>query len=525
MIKRLVIKDCLGIEELAINPGKVNVISGGNEKGKTSILETIEKALFNTKRRSRFVRTGAEKAYIELDTDNGISIKRTVAEDAAGLDTGSVKVTKDGHPVKAPETFLKELFGVTSKKDQDIFAFNPVDFMQKKDTEQTDILLGLLPIKVTSDNAIAWFGEAPRVNYEKHGLQVLKDLEQWFYDSRKEANARTKAVRDECEAVAKRLPDNYRLEDWVSINLSSLFADVSAAEEGNRKIKENQDFITSYDKAQRDIINKYSVEDNKVVEAEEAEQQDVVNDIASQKNDIENQIVTVDSQISELQNQIRDLEEKKRILKEAIKNLDAVNLTERRAAITKVSKERLKAIDDKRKADLEALDKQKEEAQFYLETYTLTDIAPLKAKCAEVEHMKSFIPLAKEVEALNKRLEEEEAKAEHYDRCVTAARKKPHELLATVELPVKGLGIDGRGIVTINDLPLSNLSTAQQVQTCLEIARALAKNTLLKLICIDKIEHLDETVRQEFLKQIEEDEGWQYFITQVTDGDLKIEVK
>ena len=35
-IKRLVIKNCLGIEELAFNPGKVTKISGGSERGKTS---------------------------------------------------------------------------------------------------------------------------------------------------------------------------------------------------------------------------------------------------------------------------------------------------------------------------------------------------------------------------------------------------------------------------------------------------------------------------------------------------------
>ena len=51
MIKRLVIRDCLGIEELTVNPGQTTIISGGNEQGKTSILETIEKALYNTKRR------------------------------------------------------------------------------------------------------------------------------------------------------------------------------------------------------------------------------------------------------------------------------------------------------------------------------------------------------------------------------------------------------------------------------------------------------------------------------------------
>ena len=73
--------------------------------------------------------------------------------------------------------------------------------------------------------------------------------------------------------------------------------------------------------------------------------------------------------------------------------------------------------------------------------------------------------------------------------------------------------------------PVVDLSTAQQVRACLDIARALAKNTALKLICIDKVEHLDATVREEFLKQVQADEDFQYFLTQVTDGELKIETK
>ena len=97
--------------------------------------------------------------------------------------------------------------------------------------------------------------------------------------------------------------------------------------------------------------------------------------------------------------------------------------------------------------------------------------------------------------------------------------------MSQVELPIKDLGVDGKGMVTIKGLPLSNLSTAQQVRTCLEIAKALAKDSPLKLICVDKLEHLDETVRKEFLAQIEAAQDWQFFVTVVTDGELKVETK
>lgn len=518
MIKRLVIKDCLGITELVLSPKKVNIISGGNEKGKTSILETIEKALFNTKRRAKFVRAGSDKAYIELETDDGISIKRTVLEDEAGLDKGSVKVSKDGHPVKAPETYLKELFGATGKKSQGIFAFNPVDFMQKKDTEQTDILLSLMPINVTAEDSLAWFGEAPAVNYEKHGLQVLKALEQWFYDARTEANAKVKAIKDECAAVAKRLPDNYKLEDWEQVNLGQLFAKLRNAEKTNQDIAWQKKFLESYSKQVESINNKYALQEKEARENERFQYEKEKVAIKDQKRTLTGQILAIDSRISML-------EKEKDNLNVRLKNLDEVNLAEKKKALQSIAEEKIKRINEDKKSALEKLNADKEQSESFLESHQPIDTVSIDAECEETEKMKSYVPLAKEVANLDATLEEAEETAKYLDDCVVAARKKPHELLAKVELPVKGLGIDGKGIVTINGLPLSNLSTSMQVRSCLDIARALAKNTILKLICVDKVEHLDETVRAEFLKQIEADMDYQYFVTVVTKGDLKVEVR
>lgn len=510
MIKRLIIKNCLGIEELTLNPGKVNLISGGNEKGKTSILEAIEKCLFNTKRRARFVRSGADKAYIELDTDDGINIRRTVKEDAAGLDTGSVKVVKDGQPVKAPESFLKQLFGITGRKTADVFAFNPVDFMQKRDTEQTNILLALMPIAVTSEDAQAWFGQAPKVDYEKHGLQVLKALEQWFYDARAEANAKAKATKHEGEAVAKRLPDNYDLEAWRKVKLGELFSDLTNAQTLNLDIAEQTRIIESHKKGGEDISNKYHLQESRV----RGEQRDKLGTIRA---NIRN---TKDG----LKKQIEDHEKKIARLKHELDILERA-VTPEENSLSNLTEEKLKHIEENRQTDLNNLATKKATAEIFLEINKLVDIAPLKAQCDEAEKMKAFVPLASEVKNLSDRLEHEEKIALNLDKCVETARTKPVELLAKVELPLEGLGIDGRGIVTINNLPLSNLSTAQQVRTCLDIARVLAKGNPLKLICVDKAEHLDESVREEFKKQIAADQEWQYFITTVTDGDLKVEVK
>ena len=517
-IKRLIIKDCLGIEELVLNVKQLNIISGGNEKGKTSILETIEKCLYNTKRRAKFVRSGADKAYIELTTDDGIEICRTINEDEAGLDTGNVKVTQGGHPVKAPETFLKKLFAVTNKNRQDIFAFNPVDFIQKKDTEQTDILLSLMPITVTAANALEWFGEAPKVDYEKHGLQVLKALEEWFYEARREANARVGAVSDECVAVAKRLPDNYELKDWEDVNLGELFAELNDAQEVNRNIEGIKKRIEEYPADLEAINNKYRIQKKEAQEVENAEYEEAKASVQEQKKIIQDQLNAVNAQVAAL------VKERLRLTVK-LEDIDAISLAEKKAGIERLTKEKIRQIDFDMAEEIVLLGSVRESGEKFLKDNLPRLILSRKQNCEEAEKMKAYIPLAKEVESLHCRLNDEEEIAQQYDDCVKATRKKPHELLATVELPVKGLGIDGVGNVTINGLPLSNLSTAQQVKTCLDIARAIAKDTALKLICVDKVEHLDETVRAEFLQQVESDQDYQYFVTIVTNGELKIETK
>ena len=102
-IARLEFRNVLGIEEREIQAGKINIISGKNEAGKTSILESIEKAIYNTERRAKFVREGQTEGTLYVELDDGLSIDRKVKEDGSGR----VKVEKNGASVPKPETYLK----------------------------------------------------------------------------------------------------------------------------------------------------------------------------------------------------------------------------------------------------------------------------------------------------------------------------------------------------------------------------------------------------------------------------------
>jgi hypothetical protein len=526
-IKRLVVRQALGLEEKAINFGNVNVISGGNAKGKTSILEVIEKALYNTDRRDQFVRVGAEKAYIELETDDGMKVERIVnGEDGKS----EVKVTMDGIPLRAPQTYLDQLFGVT-KERKDVFAFNPVDFMNKPAKEQSKILLSLMPITVTPQDMLEWFGKVPPVNPNMHGLLVLKELEKYWYDARHEANGAVRATANEVEALQKQLPDNYEVEKWEGFSTMALSDKIRAGEQVNNYRKQAQDIIAGRDEKEKSINDKFDlqVKDQeellefkvkKTKDGIEAQKQTIRDEISGKQFVIDQnnlEIQKLRDMIKELEDQVTRIQHEIELREKDLENFDVSILTTKTESLTNEMNIAVKAINENRQKDLETAANRVTNAEKYLEDNAEVDIEPLETEYAEAEKMKGFVEMAHNLQKVKARLEDETATAEKYNSFVEFCRNKPTELLKTVQLPVPGLGINDDGLVTIDGLPLKNLNTAKQVTVCLDIARAYAKNDVLKMVNLDKMEHLDPVVREEFLKQCEADNEFQYFVTKVVE--------
>ncbi len=524
-IKRLVIRNALGIEEKVINAGNVNIISGGNAKGKTSILEVIEKALYNNDRRDRFVRVGADKAYIELETDDGLKVERIVTEDGKS----DVKVTHEGIPIRAPQTFLDKLFGITKEK-KDVFAFNPVDFMLKHAKEQSKILLSLMPIIITQQDMLNWFDKIPPVNPNMHGLLVLKELEKYYYDARHEANGAVRATQAEVEALKKQLPDNYEVEKWENFSTMALSDEIRKGEQVNNFRKQAQDIIANLDAKTQDINNKYDLQIKEQEDLRDFKVERTRKDIEQKKDEWRKFINNQEAAIKEAEEEIRRLQEKIKDCKleiekanNEINRLDDSVLAVKTESFTNEMNIAIKAINENRQKELAEAEDRAKKAEQYLAENPEVDIAPLEEKYRESEKMKGFVEMAHNLNKVQERLKMEMELAERYDQFVQFCRNKPAELLKTVQLPVPGLGIDDNGNVTIDGLPIKNLNTAKQVTVCIDIAKAYAKDNPMKLICVDKIEHLDATTRAEFFRQIEADNEYQYFVTWVTDGEMQID--
>lgn len=116
---------------------------------------------------------------------------------------------------------------------------------------------------------------------------------------------------------------------------------------------------------------------------------------------------------------------------------------------------------------------------------------------------------------------EAEALREQYSELqdmISKARAMPGRVLSNTELPVEGLGIDD-GSVTINGLPISELSTGEQLKVAVDIA--LATLGELKVVLVDGLEKLDPDNRALLLDRLSS-AGVQAFITDISDGELEI---
>lgn len=343
-ISRLEIRNCLGIKELELQAGKLNIIKGGNERGKTSVLEAIEKAFYNTSRRPVFVRSGEAEGTLYVELDDGVSIDRKIKSDGKE----SVKVTKGTDVFRKPETALKSLVGE--------FSFNPVDFMQKKDKEQTEILLSLIPMHITKENLQEWFGEVPQVNLNQHAIEILTYLaEKYFYDRRTLANGEVKECQAEIESLRNNLPDNYDPEEWRDVNLSELFNAVREAEKSNHFRVEAQKLINNLDGVVEGINNKYDLL------------------IAQEKQAIDKEIENLRAKISALE-------------------------AERGVKIAHIEAEEEKAI---REAERKA-----QKAQEYLDEIEEKDTEQFQRQAEKAERMKSFVPLADNLNRAREKLTE-----------------------------------------------------------------------------------------------------------------------
>lgn len=503
-IARLEFRNCLGISEFEHQAGKINLISGDNEKGKTSVLEAIEKALYNTDRRATFVKDDTDVATLYVELDNGLSVDRKVKSSGQI----SIKVEKEGVLVRKPETFLKSLIG------EHPFAFNPIDFMQKKDKEQTEILLSLIPMRVTEGDLDKWFGEVPPVNLNQHAIHVLAYLaEKYYYDMRTVANGEVKECESEITSLFNQLPDNFDGDKWRNVNIGELWNKVREAEQVNTNRDKAQEIISGQAETTEAIKNRYNLKANEVNEYCQFRIQKARDGISEEKE-------TIKQEIANIEEQIRKLQQKIELKKQELSQVD----DKAKLRIESFENERdtqLKAIEEQMNSELEEANAKHKRAQDYLKNNPAIEVESLQEQAEQAEEMKGYVNLFDNLVRLRTELKIKKTNANRLDNCVALARMKPAELMKKAKMPVKGLGVNDGMQITIDGLPIKNLSTSRQIKLALDIARATAGQ--LKLICIDRFESFSPKNQKIVLEEMKKDD-YQYFVSTVSDDAMKVQV-
>jgi len=291
-------KNCLGVKDVELHPGKIVIIEGKEGIGKTSILEAIQKTFTNKSERPVFVHTEGNKAESYIVLDDGTEIHKIFNKEGKPTTTD---VKLNGMRPAGAETFLKSLISENQ--------LNPISLIQMNDKELNEYILKLIPVKISQEDIKEWFGyEMPNIDTNKHGLQVCKEIEKIIYDNRTEINREIKILESEVNTLKEKIPDNYNPEKWRNLHISEIYEKVRKAHDVNNNREKAQNYIETSEQKKQTLIAKCN----------------------SEVEIFEEKIKQIQKQIEETKNkyneQIKEIEENKIKAEEWLKNNPPINI-------------------------------------------------------------------------------------------------------------------------------------------------------------------------------------------------------
>ena len=475
-IVRLSIKNFLGIKEALIEPGKINILSGKNGQGKSSILKAIE-AVFKGAPFS-VIHKGTERAELIAELED-IRVTRVITHKAMSV---TVK-TKEGFTRPAPQTYLDGLFGS--------FAFNPLAFLMADAKERRNYLLRAMAVTVTRQQIVDAAGgiEVPVPN-EGPALDQYADACRMFYQNRTEVNRRLKQKQGAAEEVAKKLPEGFKPDEKTEERKKAVTGNLDALGRRISALEAKRDAAAKADKTRTRI----------------KEEQDRLQKVHRDAADAAKAITCTATDLGEVDNLIVRLEEQ---ITTARKN--------RAHIVAQLHKQNAlweegTTADARIRANIETLKELPppfDAAEIEVELDKADGLkAEQNALVAQMVHEHTFSVLA----ALKEEVQTLEDEAGGLSYLVEKFGKElPAKALAEAKLPIEDLAVDGTS-VTVKGIPIEDLATSEQIGVTLSIARAMAKE--IPLVCIDGVERLDDEMFAEFVRQAGND-GFQYFVTRV----------
>jgi len=573
-IKFLRINNFLGIDERELEAAKINIFKGPNGKGKTSVIEALEKMFTNKSRRTEVIKHGEDESTLYVELDDGLSIDRRIRESKGNY----LKVRQDGNGVDSTEKFISSLVNGN--------IFRPLDWVNLSVKEQTNSLLSMLEIGWSEEDIVNWFGELlSDIDFNQHILLILKAIEQKYYKIREEVNREVKELKARIKSIVDDLPAEYNGEEWKNVDIKQYYAKVTEAQNINKWIAEAKALQENYNSKVESIKANGETEKSRIVLKYKSEREDIQDIISLANGKIEkaNDFISnadheLELKIQELNNQkdseinnanidysndLKNLEEefKQRKLRIEMSHNERIEMLEKgftsniesakkesslklegQKDLISVNQNKISAkqqeligldekeesekvaVDEKVKTDIEKEEIRIGKAADYLKEHEEVDIEPLQKAADEAQEMISYLREWDRIsEIRDNQLAPKERISEELTVKIEKARTLPAELLQTANMPIDGISVDADSRVRINETLIDGLSDGEKLELAMKVAKAQCGE--LKVICMDKWESLDELSQDKLIKEMSEDD-YQYFVTEVAQTESNdIEVK
>jgi len=197
---QLTVQNILGVELVKLELGKLTVLTGHNGAGKTSVMEAIRN-LVSGGTDATLVRKGqsAGEAVLVLANEDGSPLtirKRTPSEGQADLEVRGA----DNVPKPKPKSIVDGLF--------DGITFNPVEFIQASEREQSRILLEQMNVRLTPEHLkqAGVEGVDDPKYFQMHGLEAIDKIDKAIRDLRQSIGGQRIKVKGAIDRLTATLP-------------------------------------------------------------------------------------------------------------------------------------------------------------------------------------------------------------------------------------------------------------------------------------------------------------------------------
>lgn len=238
----------LGFEEYELRFGSVTKITGENDTGKTSVLQSLLGVL----------RKGHDGTLLRAGAERGEAVL-VIEEDDGSTTTISKEITPEESKRSVKNSLRGRIGADTRYIDNivDVLAVNPIDFIRARtDKEQIAWLERFLPLEVDKKalrEAVAILTLSDR-DLEGNALEVIGRVRQTVYDSRTGVNR----LRDEKRKTIKTLSDGLppQVDTEVSAELEETEKDLAAFNRAVHSVEKD----TAFEKAEvdRQIDRRYN---------------------------------------------------------------------------------------------------------------------------------------------------------------------------------------------------------------------------------------------------------------------------